>query len=191
SVRRARGRRARARSADAASTRGSPGLSHRRAGTAARQGTVRPPPRRTGTSSRSIGLPGKESRRPLQNLALLTQQLVFTLELTQPLPLLPAQHVVALAPIGLVLPPPVTQRLLRAAQLRRELPGRPHPRSQHPHRLDPEPRRVRRSRPRHLPHLSRAAWPESIAVSTRPGQIPIPDSLRPLSNSRSTAAKAR
>jgi hypothetical protein len=58
-----------------------------------------------------------------------------------------------------------------AAQLGRQLLRRPHPGSQHPHRLKSELRRVRRSRPRHLPLLSRAAWPESITVSTEAGQF--------------------
>src|SRR5262249_51864943 len=88
--------------------------------TAGRQGTVRPPPRRTGTWSRSIGLPGKESRGPLQDLPLLAQHLVFALELAQALPLVRAEHVISLATVGLVLPQPVAQRLLRAAKLGRQ-----------------------------------------------------------------------
>ena len=50
--------------------------SKERSRSAGRQGTVRTPSRRTGTHSRPIGLPGQESRCPLQALALLTQQVM-------------------------------------------------------------------------------------------------------------------
>jgi hypothetical protein len=131
---------------------------------------VRPQPRRTGTSSRSIGPPGKESRGPCQDLTLLTQHLLFTLELTQPLSLLGAEHVVALTTVGLLLAHSVRQRLRRAAQLRSERLRRPRTTAQQPHRLLTELRRIRRSRPWHLPLLSRAE-PENITVSTRPAQF--------------------
>jgi hypothetical protein len=54
----------------------------------------------------------------------------------------------ALTTVGLVLTQPVPQRLLRTPA-RPRVASCPHSRSQHPHRLDPELRRVRRSRPRH------------------------------------------
>ena len=51
---------------------------------------------------------------------------------------------------------------------------------QHQQRLDPELRRVRRSRPRHLQLLPQAAWPESITVPTDAGQFQ-PQPLSPRS----------
>src|SRR5207248_6755335 len=107
---------------------------------------------------------------PLQDLALLTQHLVLALELTQPRPLIARHNVRAFTTIGLVLPQPIRQGLRRAPKLGRELLRRPRTAAQQPHRLLTELRRIRRSRPWHLPLLSRAE-PESITVSTRPGQF--------------------
>jgi hypothetical protein len=65
------------------------------------------PPRRTETSSRSLALPGKESRRTLEDLPLLAQHPILPLQLAQPLSLLAGQDVPALTAIRLVLAQPV------------------------------------------------------------------------------------
>ena len=52
---------------------------------------------------------------------------VGPLQLPQPPPLLTGQHITALTTIRLILPQPVTQRLLGTPQLRRQLLGRPIP----------------------------------------------------------------
>ena len=110
---------------------------------------MRPQPRRTGTWSRSIGLPGKESRGPLQDLPLLAQHPILALELAQPLPLLARQHVLRSPRSASSWRSQFRNVCSGAAKLGRQLLRRPHPCPQHPHRLNPELRRVRRSRPRH------------------------------------------
>ena len=105
---------------------------------------------------RSISLAKKP--RPLQNLALLPQHPVLPLELTQPGPLLARQHALTLTTISLVVLESVMQRLLRTAQISRQLPHRTRPATQHPQHLLPELWRVRRSR---LSHHTRSS-PEPL-----------------------------
>lgn len=111
----------------------------------------------------------RAGRRTLESLPLLAQLPILPLQLPQLLSLLARQDIRALAPIRLVMAHPVTQRLLRAAQLRRELLRRAIPR----------PNNVIASRGNSAdtavssspsPLLPRAV-PESITVSMEPGQL--------------------
>ena len=85
--------------------------------------------------------------------------------------LAPPTQIGALTPVSFVLSLPVMQRLLRTAQLRRQLLRRPCATTQQLHGLTLELRRIRRSRPRHHTRSSPGPTPESITVSTRPGQL--------------------
>lgn len=153
---------------------------------AAQQGggeTVRPQPRRTGTWSRSIGLPGKESRGLLQDLPLLTQHLVFALQLAQPLPLLTREHILALTAVGLVLPQPSWSASAPSS------PARPPTASATGHRsVAVAPPRVGNPAGTAVsslasPLLSSGLSPKASrrlrAVSTRPGQLQSRNRTRP------------
>src|SRR5688572_27628074 len=136
--------------ARACTTPSNPTLRRRAARTAGRQTVPWPSwhPRCAGRQSPGPGLPREEGRRVLENVTLLLQAPHALSELTQLDALGAGQPVVALTAVALALATPVTQRLRRHPQRRRDIRDRAAPTDQL-QCLPPELLRIGRSRLRH------------------------------------------
>src|SRR5439155_22615171 len=135
---------------------------------AGRQDAVLSPPRSAGSSSRSIALPGEESRCLLQDLALLTQPRILAPKPAKLLALL-ARQPLTLTVVDLALANPAPQRLRRHRQLLGDRAIRPLAHPIQPDRLLPELRRETLA----LCHIDSLpdACASIVRVSTRPGQL--------------------